>query len=87
MTLPTYNSFHAVIFYDTGAPGNLMSKKTLFSHIDLLASDEEKCLSDIQGGALKTVGKISMDINIAGTEFTEEIAVVEGIQLPGHILL
>ena len=90
LTLAKYNIYHVVIFYDTGAPGNLMSKRTydsFFSHIELLPSDDEKELSDIQGGALKMVGKISMDVTIAGIEFTEEIVVVDGISLPGHLLI
>ena len=52
LTLATHNNSQVIIFYDTGAPGSLVSKQThdvLFSHITLQPDDESRSLCDLNG--------------------------------------
>ena len=89
LTLAKYNGYDFIIFFDTGAPRNICSKRTydlFFSHIDLQPTDELG-LCDIQGGSLKVIGKIKLEFELAGVLISEDVYISKGIQLVGHVLL
>ena len=90
LALGKYRTFHFVIFFDSGAPTNLVSLEVYnkyFNHVELLQDNETPPLADINGGPLKVKGKILLTFELAGTSITEEVIVAENVSLAGHILI
>ena len=89
LVMGRYNRYHIIVFFDTGAPTNLMSVQTYeayFAHLPLIQDEESLSLYDIQGGSLNVKGIVKLEFEMAGVPIVEDIIVVNNIQLAGHIL-
>ena len=90
LTLATHRKSNLVVFYDTGAPGNLVSLQTyttLFNHLPLNSENVDQYMCDINGNKLDCVGCINLTLMIASATFDIEVNVIRGINIPGHLLI